>query len=622
MTPAFVAASALVVCSGFLLVMRLPLRGATERLTAALLLGLGIVSATVLFAGVVLSRLDWWPVLLTAVAVFVASVAVARSGDPAALSRGVGRLRRDLRRCLRVLRSEPIVALLGLAIVAALAWRLVLAIRLPILDFDGLAYHVVTVDVWLQDGHIGRVPQRIWSDAYPANGELITTWLMLFSGTDALASLTGLIPLPLAAIAVAGFSRALGAQPKWAALSGLVIAAMPAVIVKANSTYIDNLGVAYVAAAWLFGLRALEAHDSRRRRALLLLTGIAAGLAAGTKATLVLPVAGVGAVAFFAAILAKRRPASANTIDGLALVLPGLVLGASWYVKNIVVFANPLWPFSVGPFVGQGSFEEVGLRPPPEMAGLGPLQQISTSWLADLGYRTYSHDVRVGGFGLAWLPLLLLALIAVVSLIRSRSFRPVLIVGLPVIVTFLVMPQPWWTRYALFLAALVAGLAAVALSRAPVTLGRIAGGGITVVALASLFLANRTGNIQLHQGGAFHPAPMAMVRLVVADEEARHRIWLWEECRGFDMLPAGARVRSDAFQLPHLIVGHDLSRQLLVPLTAGTDLRAGVSFDGIVATHLLLSDQRDQLAARGDPDAYTPLGTICRGAELFAVRQP
>jgi hypothetical protein len=621
---AILPASLLVLVSGFLIAARLPLRGALERLTATMLLTLAGITGLLLFAGAGLGSMDAWLILALAVLAFVAAFALSVGGAPRSWPDRLGRagqqLRADLGRGLGVLRSEPLVAVLGLALLAALAWRSLLALRLPIHDFDGLAYHVVTVDVWLQNGHIGRVPQRIWSDSYAANGELITTWLMLLSRTDWLASFTGLIPLPLAAVAIAGFARTIGAERRWAALAGIVVIAMPTVIVKADSTYIDNLGMAEVAAAWFFALRAIATEEPQRRRGLLLLAGVAAGLAAGTKATLVLPVAGVGVAAFFAALLARRTPPAAKFLDAAALLVPSLVFGASWYIKNLVVFGNPLWPFTVGPFRGLGSFEEVGLRPPPEMAGLPPLQQIATSWIADLGYRTYSHDVRVGGYGLAWLPLLALAILAVAWLRPRRSALGLISVALPAIVTFIVMPEPWWTRYALFLVVLVAGLAALALSIARPFLGRVGGRAVAVLALASLVIANRTGNVQLHQGGSFHPSLVAMARLLVANEEARQHIWLWDDCRGFEALPAGARVRSDDFQLPHLLVGHDLSRQLLVPFKPGSDLRAAIAADRIVATHVVLTDPVDKAAARADPATFAPLGEVCRGAELFSVR--
>ena len=45
---------------------------------------------------------------------------------------------------------------------ARLAWRTLLALRLPVVDYDGFSYHLVFVDVWLQHDALRLVPHRIW----------------------------------------------------------------------------------------------------------------------------------------------------------------------------------------------------------------------------------------------------------------------------------------------------------------------------------------------------------------------------------------------------------------------------------------------------------------------------
>ena len=74
-----------------------------------------------------------------------------------------------------------------------LLWRTFLALRMPVIDYDGWSYHLVTVDVWLQANEIVRVPQRIWTDGNPSNGEVLTTWLMAFDRRDALAGFTSIL---------------------------------------------------------------------------------------------------------------------------------------------------------------------------------------------------------------------------------------------------------------------------------------------------------------------------------------------------------------------------------------------------------------------------------------------
>jgi hypothetical protein len=158
------------------------------------------------------------------------------------------------------------VAILAVASLLSLAWRSALALRWPVLDYDGVSYHLVTVAVWLQDGVIGRVPQRIWSDGYPANGELVSTWLALATGTSSLTTFTGMAGVPLGVIATVGLARIIGAGRRPAILAGLLFGAVPALVLLMSTTYVDTIAASTAVAAWYLGLSAMRAESSRRQR--------------------------------------------------------------------------------------------------------------------------------------------------------------------------------------------------------------------------------------------------------------------------------------------------------------------------------------------------------------------
>ncbi|TMC61233.1 MAG: hypothetical protein E6J17_08770, partial [Chloroflexi bacterium] len=94
---------------------------------------------------------------------------------------------------MRAALVDPAVAIAALLVVATLAWRTLLALRLPVVDYDGWSYHLVFADVWLQHNALVLVPQRPWTAGYPADAELLTTWLMAFTRSDALAGFTSLL---------------------------------------------------------------------------------------------------------------------------------------------------------------------------------------------------------------------------------------------------------------------------------------------------------------------------------------------------------------------------------------------------------------------------------------------
>jgi hypothetical protein len=194
-------------------------------------------------------------------------------------------------------------------------------------------------------------------------------------------------------------------------------------------------------------LRATRDDPWPRRLALLGLTGAAMGLGLGTKLSLAIPVAALAVVIVLSIARANLRQAlaAATVVGGVAVLL-----GGWWYLRDFVVFGNPVWPFTIGPFEGVGRVDELIVQTPPELAGMGRLAQIATSWLADLGATSYNFDSQVGGFGVLWLPVVVVAVAGTVRLATERRYVVLLGVIAPVVLTLLVMPMPWWARLTTF----------------------------------------------------------------------------------------------------------------------------------------------------------------------------
>jgi MYXO-CTERM domain-containing protein len=462
------------------------------------------------------------------------------------------------------------------------------------------------------------VPHRIWTDGYPANGEVLTLWLMLFSTSDGLARLTSLLPLPLAGVATAGLARELGARRPWAVLAGLTVITLPIVIAKSDSTYVDNLVMALVATAWFFGIRGMRDLRPSRRRTLYFLAGAAIGLAAGTKLSGLVPLAIFGVAMVVASVL-RHRMAEVRTSVGeiLAVGAPAVLLGGFWYLQNILVHGNPVYPFSLGPFEGRGTVEELIVRPPPELAGLSHWAQVAVSWLADLDNITYRADMQVGGYGPGWPLLLALGVVGLVVLVRRRQYLPIAVLVIPAILGLAVTPMPFWLRYTLFVPVIVAALAALAVTQAP-RLGRIAAPLVVVLCLGTLGIAHLTANFYPGEGER-RPTIIGLLRLVTADEAERRDLVFWRVCSRFQDMPLDARVRTDGFSLLHLIAGPGVDRLLMLPLGPGGPA-AQIELDGVRATHMALQNAANIAAAKAAPETFEWLGPVCRGVELFAVR--
>jgi hypothetical protein len=358
---------------------------------------------------------------------------------------------------------------MALVVVAGLAllWRVVIAYALPPYGYDSLAYHLPTVAGWLQYGHIGTAHLHIYSASFPANVELLFTWVALFLKNDLWI---GTVQIPLAvmgAAAVVGFARFAGVRRPAAVAAGSLFLLSPIVLTQSSSNYVD-LGVAALFMVGIyFVLRAFPpaAWGSETERAWspthLVLAGCAAGLAVGAKP--VGPLLGfVSLLCLVVGLVVGRRRFGLGADRPIAYVLlllvPMVCLGSFWYVRDLVEFSNPVYPGSVK-LLGQTVFDGPGITLLRLPTGSGP-SAIVHSWGYDLT-RVFNHssgrwdraDEYEGGMGLIWLVLGLPLLIPFVIGAWKRNRMLFWTFLVPLGVLFAIQPYRWWTRFTIFLLA-------------------------------------------------------------------------------------------------------------------------------------------------------------------------
>src|SRR5436190_9264865 len=202
-------ASLALLLAAVLIAAQMPDRGMVALLLSVSLLAQGMVVATVGFAGLVIRDLSGTTLL---VLTFVWPIAAAAA---LYVRRRTIKLRQRLVigwRNIRAALDSPPVMLAALLVAGTLAWRTFLALRLPVVDYDGYSYHLVFLDVWFGNNAIVNVPQRPWTAGYPADTELLTTWLAAFTHTDSLTGFTSLLPIPGLMVATTGLARSFGAE--------------------------------------------------------------------------------------------------------------------------------------------------------------------------------------------------------------------------------------------------------------------------------------------------------------------------------------------------------------------------------------------------------------------------
>ena len=614
------AASILAGAAGFVVAM--PPRGIPFILLAFGLSAWGACVASVGLAGL-LGVLTPSALALFAVAWLAAGILAAwRSGQAPDLGT---RLRRSATTARAVAGWPPVAA--GLAIVGlSLAWRAVLAVRLPVVDILGWQYHLVLADVWIQSEALVRVSQNLWTDGWPATGELLTAWLMAFTRSDALAGFTSLLPLPLAIVACAGLAREIGASRRSATLAGLLLGMTPAWLALAGTSYPDPGLATAVVAAWWLGLRLLRGE---RNVVTALLFGIASGLAIGAKGSslvLVGPiVAGVGLALLVETI--RQMRARTGWVDpfaaGIGILVPIVILGASWYLKNALVHGNPLFPVGFGPFAGEA--EHFGAPPmPAQLLEQSLPGQLFRSWTYDWHLTEYPYNVRPGGFGHAWPAGLALAAIGLGWLVDRRRAAAIGLVVLPGVAALALVPSAWYARYTLFLPALGWALAALAIDRLRARSRTVVGLLLVAVATVSVAFANALPNVRLSpQRDTLATRSAQYLELVLSgSSQERSAINHRGQCARMDVIPEGTRVVVEsAYLVPHAAIGPRLQRTLVQPPPETRTIPELVAYLRVQDATWLVTRAETELdrLVSSRPTLFERRARSCHGARIWAV---
>lgn len=227
--------------------------------------------------------------------------------------------------------------------------------------YDGLKYHLPVAVSWVRTGKLDLVLGDIYY-SLPENG-MVVPFLLASAGLERALSVFN-IPNGLVVLGcVYSLARAIGAGSAGAVAATCVAGSIPLVLFQTFSSYIDVYG----AAAWMSALLAMvwawRVHELRARRGLLILAGLAAGIALGSKSTylvhvaLLVPIAGwIGHTAHARLNLeAMASPchnmARAARIEAIhAVGLFGLALmvcSSFWFIRAGVQTGNPFYPFGI-----------------------------------------------------------------------------------------------------------------------------------------------------------------------------------------------------------------------------------------------------------------------------------
>jgi hypothetical protein len=407
---------------------------------------------------------------------------------------------------------------------------------------DVIAYHLPKVAEWV---HAGRITREVGLDfraVFPAGFELIEVWWTVFLHHDVLIEMAGVEFLILAFTGAWALARGMGLTSRSSALAALLYATTPGLLLQATSCFNDApLAALEVALAALLVGRAPYG-----------LALLAVGLGLGVKPTFGLALPGMALLAWFwsrdAAPTGSRHSRWAYGAGGI-----GLLIGATWYVRNAVLFGSPLYPSGPDGIVNPQGQVLVPARP--SLARLGVnLQSLADVRLYDPG--PYAQELtHSSGWGTAAVALGLVALLLAAR--EESGFRRLgAAFALPLaFVLALAMPDPNYMRFALLFPALLCVAIGWLAERRPV---------LRWIALAAMLLQIVATSVpeELPTGGLGDLAGTS-----------------WRERRscGLELPPGAIGVYSNAGHLAYSLYGPDLSHRVVyLRAETGPDLRASL----------------------------------------------
>ena len=281
---------------------------------------------------------------------------------------------------------------------AQVGWTL----RHGVLDYDSLNYHLPFALDWYQTGRIGPLVLAAPDSpvgTYPADPELLHAAGMTAFQRDVLTPLLNLGWLALAALAGWTVGRRRGA-PLAGLATVVAVASLPVIVQSQPGTAMTDMTVL---AALLAGVALLL--EAGQGRGWLVVSGLAVGLALGSKLT---AVAAVAALAVVVIVVARR--AAWSWFAGLALT------GGFWYVRNLIATGSPIPSLHI-PGLPSGHYQAFDKHSESVASQLGNLDLVRTWYVPSL------HDA----FGPLWPVLLLLiaagTVAAVVAGVRGGPAR-------------------------------------------------------------------------------------------------------------------------------------------------------------------------------------------------------
>ncbi len=237
----------------------------------------------------------------------------------------------------------------GIVAVVVTSWtaRVAASLRHGMETVDTLWYHMPTAARFVQTGsttslhYVNADPVTVF---YPATSPILHAFALQLFSNDFASPFLNLGWLALALLASWSIGAAYGVAPVTLAGGAIVVSTPGFVATQPGGAYTDIVGLALFLSSVALLLHAQRLRETRPP--VMIVSGLAAGLALGMKFTFLAPV-GALTLSLFCIVLLGAPWARLRA--ALAWSVPCLLVGSYFYVRNAVRVGNPLPQLSFGP---------------------------------------------------------------------------------------------------------------------------------------------------------------------------------------------------------------------------------------------------------------------------------
>jgi hypothetical protein len=436
-----------------------------DRLTGTFVLALAQIVLTEMLLGIIFRRLHMIPLMALNLGISsVILIAVLRAIDVKTV---INEIRDEVRGLVRLIRGDVILLLVFTVFVILIVYIVFLGYLFPPYTWDGLWYHLPIVGRIIQSGAIQEYPAPFMIDQFmnifPKNIELFFIWQIIFLKSDLIVDLSQLLFALAGILTVYSIAVKIGVDRRYAIYSGLLFFFTPIIILQSKAAYVDVA----VSVLFLIAINFLvHRRDVKTTTPSTLLAGVTAGLLLGSKGSGPLFLITMSTVILLRELLRYLNPfklfhgrvVDRRELKGrlggylLYFLIPSILIGGYWYIKNWVFYGNPVYPMEISlmnVIIFKGLYGGIIDPAPDVILRLSPLERLIYVWLERVRY--YLYDSRFSGFGPIWFVLSLPSM--TFCLIRSmrRGRFGFLFIAMVLIVTFILYPRNWNTRYVIFI---------------------------------------------------------------------------------------------------------------------------------------------------------------------------